>query len=82
MQGDNPEYTESGAGEYVRSYDTENDVLGHQRSGSCGPPCRRPAETARNYASFMAFENKPVDATWQQYYCAATGVEAARNRPR
>ena len=33
MQGDNPEYTESSAGEYIRSYDTENDVLGHQRSG-------------------------------------------------
>ena len=33
MQGDNPEYTESSAGEYMRSYDTEDDVLGHQRSG-------------------------------------------------
>ena len=33
MQGDNPEYTESSAGEYIRSYDTEEDVLGHQRSG-------------------------------------------------
>ncbi|MEA2478176.1 MAG: hypothetical protein QOJ07_98, partial [Thermoleophilaceae bacterium] len=32
MQGDNPEYTESSAGEYQRSYDTEEDVLGHQRS--------------------------------------------------
>ena len=33
MQGDDPEYTESSAGEYQRSYDTEEDVLGHQRSG-------------------------------------------------
>jgi hypothetical protein len=33
MQGDNPEYSESSAGEYQRSYDTEEDVLGHQRSG-------------------------------------------------
>ena len=33
MQGDNPEYTESSAGEYQRTYDTEEDVLGHQRSG-------------------------------------------------
>jgi phospholipase C len=33
MEGDNPEYTESSAGEYQRSYDTEEDVLGHQRSG-------------------------------------------------
>ena len=33
MQGDNPEYSESDAGEYQRTYDTEEDVLGHQRSG-------------------------------------------------
>ncbi|MER5918455.1 phosphoesterase, partial [Streptomyces sp. NPDC001982] len=32
-QADNPEYTESSAGEYTRSYDTEDDVLGHQKSG-------------------------------------------------
>src|SRR6185312_8586981 len=28
MQGDDPSYTESSAGEYQRSYDTEEDVLG------------------------------------------------------
>src|SRR5215475_2272875 len=33
MQADDPEYTESSAGEYTRSYDTYNDVLGHQKSG-------------------------------------------------
>ena len=33
MQADNPEYTESSAGEYLRSYDTEDDALGHQQSG-------------------------------------------------
>jgi hypothetical protein len=33
MQADNPEYTESSAGEYLRSYDTEDDALGHQKSG-------------------------------------------------
>ena len=33
MQGDNPEYSESDAGEYQRTYDTEEDVLGHQASG-------------------------------------------------
>ena len=46
MQGDNPEYTESSAGEYLRSYDTEDDVLGHQRSGflwtAAEEPARRP----------------------------------------
>ena len=33
MQADNPEYTESSAGEYLRSYDTEDDALGHQKTG-------------------------------------------------
>ena len=33
MQGDNTAYTQTSASEYTRSYDTEEDVLGHQRSG-------------------------------------------------
>ncbi|MGO4756000.1 bifunctional YncE family protein/alkaline phosphatase family protein, partial [Streptomyces sp. 2MCAF27] len=33
MQADDPEYTESSAGEYARSYDTEDDALGHQKTG-------------------------------------------------
>jgi len=76
LQGDNPEYTESSAGEYVRSYDTENDVLGHQRSGFLWSAVQAAGGTARNFGEFMAFENKPADATWQQYYCAAKSVEA------
>lgn len=80
MQGDNPEYTESDAGEYIRSYDTENDVLGHQRSGFLWTAVQAAGGTARNFGEFMAFENKPADATWQQYYCAATSVEAGGDR--
>ncbi len=76
MQGDNPEYTESDAGEYVRSYDTENDVLGHQRSGFLWTAVQAAGGTARNFGEFMAFENKPAGATWQQYYCATKSVEA------
>ncbi len=75
MQGDNPEYTESSAGEYLRSYDTENDVLGHQRSGFLWTAVQAAGGTARNFGEFMAFENKPAGATWQQYYCAAKSVE-------
>ena len=74
MQGDNPEYTESSAGEYIRSYDTENDVLGHQRSGFLWTAIQAAGHTAKNYGEFMNFENKPA-GTWQQYYCAATSVE-------
>ncbi|SEQ01471.1 alkaline phosphatase family protein [Microlunatus flavus] len=75
MQGDNPEYTESSAGEYLRSYDTENDVLGHQRSGFLWTAVQAAGGSVRNFGEFMAFENKPEAATWQQYYCASQNVD-------
>jgi YVTN family beta-propeller protein len=75
MQGDNPEYTESSAGEYQRSYDTEEDVLGHQRSGFLWTAIEDANNTARNYGEFIYTEGKPA-GTWQQYYCAVKSVEA------
>jgi YVTN family beta-propeller protein len=74
MQGDDPEYTESSAGEYVRSYDTEEDVLGHQRSGFLWTAVEDAGKTARNYGEFEYAEGKPA-GTWQQYYCAVKDVE-------
>ena len=74
MQGDNPEYTESSAGEYQRSYDTEEDVLGHQRSGFLWTAVESAGATAKNYGEFEYMEGKP-SGTWQQYYCAAKSVE-------
>jgi YVTN family beta-propeller protein len=74
MQGDNPEYTESAAGEYIRSYDTEDDVLGHQRSGFLWTAAESAGNTARDFGEFAQFETKPADATWQKYYCAAKNV--------
>ena len=71
MQGDNPEYTESSAGEYQRSYDTEEDVLGHQRSGFLWTAAEDAGNTARNYGEFEYTEGKPAGGTWQQYYCAS-----------
>jgi YVTN family beta-propeller protein len=75
MQGDNPEYTESSAGEYQRSYDTEEDVLGHQRSGFLWTAVQDAGDSARNYGEYEYTEGKPA-GTWQQYYCAYKGVEA------
>src|SRR4051794_37259165 len=75
MQGDNPEYTESSAGEYQRSYDTEEDVLGHQRSGFLWTAAEDAGNSARNYGEFEYTEGKP-SGTWQQYYCAVKSVEA------
>ena len=79
MQGDNPEYTESSAGEYERSYDTEEDVLGHQRSGFLWTAVESAGASARNYGEFEYMEGKPP-GTWQQYYCASQSV-AERRRP-
>jgi YVTN family beta-propeller protein len=79
MQGDNPEYTESSAGEYVRSYDTEDDVLGHQRSGFLWTAAESAGRTVRNFGEFNQFETKPLTATWQNYYCAAKNVDAGGN---
>jgi Phosphoesterase family len=74
MQGDDPEYTESSAGEYQRSYDTEEDVLGHQRSGFLWTAIKDAGNTARNYGEFEFTEGKP-SGSWQQYYCATRSVE-------
>jgi YVTN family beta-propeller protein len=74
MQGDNPEYTESSAGEYQRSYDTEEDVLGHQRSGFLWTAVESAGATAKNYGEFEYMEGKP-SGSWQQYYCAANSVQ-------
>ncbi len=74
MQGDDPEYSESQAGEYQRSYDTEEDVLGHQRSGFLWSSVESAGATARNYGEFEYVEGKPP-GTWQQYYCAAQSVQ-------
>ncbi len=73
MQGDDPEYSESQAGEYQRSYDTEADVLGHQRSGFLWTAVESAGATARNYGEFEYMEGKPP-GTWQQYYCAVKSV--------
>ncbi len=75
MQGDNPEYTESSAGEYQRSYDTEEDVLGHQRSGFLWTAVEDAGNSARNFGEFEYTEGKP-SGTWQQYYCATKSVES------
>lgn len=74
MQGDNPEYTESNS-VYTRSYDTEDDVLGHQRSGFLWSAVRSAHGTARNFGEFTQFETKPSGANWQKYYCTTKGVE-------
>ncbi|GHJ40883.1 bifunctional YncE family protein/alkaline phosphatase family protein [Streptomyces sp. TS71-3] len=74
MEGDNPEYSESSAGEYQRSYDTEEDVLGHPRSGFLWTAAESAGATARNYGEFEYMEGKPA-GSWQQYYCAAKSVD-------
>ena len=82
MQADNPEYTESSAGEYLRSYDTEDDALGHQESGFIWTGAQAAGKTVRDFGEFQQFLTKPADASWQNLYCdsknmAATGQPTA-----
>ena len=76
MQADDPEYTESSAGEYQRSYDTEDDALGHQRSGFLWTGAEAAGNTARDFGEFNQFETRPAGSTWQGYYCDAKNMEA------
>ncbi|NUS41803.1 MAG: bifunctional YncE family protein/alkaline phosphatase family protein, partial [Terrabacter sp.] len=76
MQSDNPEYTESSAGEYTRSYDTENDVLGHQKSGFIWSGAQAAGKSVKDYGEFQSVESKPAGATWQNLYCDAKTMES------
>ncbi|MFE0115765.1 alkaline phosphatase family protein [Amycolatopsis sp. NPDC059019] len=69
MQADNPEYTESSAGEYKRSYDTEDDALGHQRSGFLWSGAQAVGKSVRDFGEFQQFLTKPPGASWQNLYC-------------
>ncbi|GAA0933121.1 MULTISPECIES: bifunctional YncE family protein/alkaline phosphatase family protein [Streptomyces violaceusniger group] len=82
MQSDDPEYTESSAGEYARSYDTEDDALGHQKTGFIWTGAQAAHKSVRNFGEFQQFLTKPSDASWQNLYCdtknmASTGQDTA-----
>jgi YVTN family beta-propeller protein len=76
MQADDPEYTESSDGEYLRSYDTEDDALGHQRSGFLWTGAQAAGNTVRDFGEFQQFLTKPAGATWANLYCDAKNMEA------
>jgi YVTN family beta-propeller protein len=76
MQADNPEYTQSLAGQYVRSYDTEDDALGHQESGFIWTGAEAAGKTVRDFGEFQQFLTKPAGATWQNLYCDARNMAA------
>jgi YVTN family beta-propeller protein len=76
MQSDNPEYTESSAGEYTRSYDTEDDVLGHQKTGFIWSGAQAAGKSVKDYGEFQSLEKKPAGATWQNLYCDAKTMDA------
>ncbi|MFF8995063.1 alkaline phosphatase family protein [Streptomyces sp. NPDC014983] len=76
MQADNPEYTESSAGEYARSYDTEDDALGHQRTGFLWTGAQAAGKSVRNFGEFQQFLTKPSGASWQNLYCDAKNMDA------
>ncbi|MCI2419838.1 bifunctional YncE family protein/alkaline phosphatase family protein [Saccharopolyspora sp. K220] len=76
MQADDPEYTESSAGEYLRSYDTEDDALGHQRTGFIWTGAQAAGKTVRDFGEFQQFLTKPSGASWQNLYCDTKNMQA------
>ncbi|WP_405656999.1 alkaline phosphatase family protein [Streptomyces sp. NBC_00079] len=76
MQSDNPEYTESSAGEYQRSYDTENDALGHQKTGFIWSGAQAAGKSVKDFGEFQSLETKPAGATWQNLYCDTKNMDA------
>ena len=75
MQGDDPFYTESSAGEYLRSYDTEDDVLGHQRTGFIWSGAQAAGKTVRDFGEFNQFESYPAGNDWDTFYCDALNMD-------
>jgi YVTN family beta-propeller protein len=75
MQADNPEYTQSLAGQYLRSYDTEDDALGHQESGFIWSGAEAAGKSVRDFGEFQQFLTKPSGATWQNLYCDALNMQ-------
>jgi YVTN family beta-propeller protein len=75
MQGNDPFYTESSAGEYIRSYDTEDDVLGHQRSGFIWSGAQAAGKTVRDFGEFNQFESYPAGNNWDTFYCDALNMD-------
>ncbi|MFF4759184.1 alkaline phosphatase family protein [Streptomyces sp. NPDC001292] len=76
MQADDPEYTESSAGEYARSYDTEDDALGHQKSGFVWTGAQAAGKSVKDYGEFQSIESKPSGASWQNLYCDTKNMQA------
>ena len=76
MQADDPEYTESSAGEYLRSYDTEDDALGHQATGFVWTGAEAAGKSVRDFGEFQQFLTKPADASWQNLYCDAENMSS------
>ena len=76
MQADDPEYTESSAGEYLRSYDTEDDAMGHQRSGTLWSGAQAAGRSVRDFGEFNQFESYPAGNNWGTFYCDSKNMEA------
>jgi YVTN family beta-propeller protein len=75
MQGNDPFYTESSAGEYLRSYDTEDDALGHQRSGFIWSGAQATGKSVRDFGEFNQFESYPAGNNWGTFYCDALNMD-------
>jgi hypothetical protein len=76
MQADNPDYTQSLAGQYDRSYDTEDDALGHQATGTLWSGTETAGKTVHDLGEFQQFLTKPAGSSWQNLYCDALNMDS------
>jgi YVTN family beta-propeller protein len=76
MQADNPAYTQSLAGQYDRSYDTEDDALGHQASGTLWSGAEAAGKSVHDLGEFQQFLTKPAGASWQNLYCDSLTMDS------
>ncbi|WP_345483213.1 alkaline phosphatase family protein, partial [Actinopolymorpha pittospori] len=76
MQADDPEYTESSAGEYLRSYGTSDDALGRQKSGFIWTGAQSAGQTVKDYGEYHSNLRKPSGASWQNLYCDTKNMRA------
>jgi YVTN family beta-propeller protein len=71
---DDPAYSESMAGQYIRTYGTRTDALGHQKPGFIWTGAQAAGKTVKDFGYYQSIEQKPAGATWPNLYCDAQNM--------
>jgi YVTN family beta-propeller protein len=79
LEGDDPEYMESQAGEYQRAYQTSNDSLGAQRSGYIWTGAEAAGKTFRDFGENLSSMTESPGSTFPNLYCDTKNLEAGKD---